>query len=344
MSSPLAGVAVVNSISFGVYGNVQRLMNHETLASHFWAGVAAGLAQSVVCSPIELVKTRQQLLPGSGGPLHCVGGVLRTEGLRGLFRGLASTALRDSPGCGVYFAAYELMTRGNEPASMLRVLTAGGLAGAVSWVVSYPVDVMKSRLQMDGANGTERRYRGLVDCFRQSVHTEGVSVLVRGMSSVLIRAFPTNAACFFVVTLVMRSAEAVGEEVPSPGAQLLTGAATISEGVLKDTFSWQWNAACSYAPNADLQKTCDSPSVEVPASQLQETPKANTDVTETKSNQTPNASSNKTGQVQSMLFNNGTAIVVQWKRTTSFSSWEIETNILFPPVKFIFASPQYNSN
>jgi len=62
MSSPLASVAVINAMIFGVYGNVQRRLNNpDSLRSHALAGSIAGLVQSFVCSPMELVKTRLQI-------------------------------------------------------------------------------------------------------------------------------------------------------------------------------------------------------------------------------------------------------------------------------------------
>lgn len=116
MSSPMAGVAVVNAIVFGVYGNIQRrTANPDSLYSHFLAGSAAGLAQSIVCSPMELIKTRLQLqdnLPRAAerfsGPMDCTRAIWRREGYRGIFRGLGITAARDMPGklcsseCGVF--------------------------------------------------------------------------------------------------------------------------------------------------------------------------------------------------------------------------------------------------
>jgi hypothetical protein len=46
MSSPLAGVAAINAITFGVYGNVLRRMEDPTsVASVMTAGAAAGLIQ-----------------------------------------------------------------------------------------------------------------------------------------------------------------------------------------------------------------------------------------------------------------------------------------------------------
>jgi solute carrier family 25 carnitine/acylcarnitine transporter 20/29 len=46
MSSPLAGVAAINAITFGVYGNVLRRMEDPTsVTSVMTAGAAAGLIQ-----------------------------------------------------------------------------------------------------------------------------------------------------------------------------------------------------------------------------------------------------------------------------------------------------------
>lgn len=75
-----------------------------------------------------------------------------------------------------------------------------------SWMISYPVDVLKTRLQMDGSNGV-RAYDGLVDCYKKSVAREGYQFLFRGLMPTLVRAFPVNAACFTVVTWSMRIME-----------------------------------------------------------------------------------------------------------------------------------------
>ncbi|GLH01426.1 Congested-like trachea protein [Gryllus bimaculatus] len=230
MTSPLCGVALINAVVFGVYGNVQRRMSEpDALCTHFYAGAAAGVAQSFICSPIELAKTRIQVQMSRGaaggevarGPLQCLVRVARVEGARGVWRGLGATAARDSSGVAVYFVTYEWLARamapgGDQPLSTGRVLLAGGLAGTVSWISSFPVDVVKSRLQVDGMDGP-RRYSGFWDCCRQSVRAEGLSFLGRGLTSTVLRAFPMNAATFAVVTWVFRLAGPQGEaERPPP--------------------------------------------------------------------------------------------------------------------------------
>ncbi|XP_059615207.1 mitochondrial basic amino acids transporter [Phlebotomus argentipes] len=210
MASPMSGVAFVNAIVFGVYGNVQRRTADPTsLRSHFLAGAAAGLAQSVVCSPMELIKTRLQLQSESSpggrvkfkGPLDCLTHIWRHEGLRGVYRGLGITAARDLPGFSSYFISYELMTRSTPNPSAFHTLMAGGLAGTFSWICTFPMDVVKSRIQAD-----EKAYKSVMDCVVKSYQSEGIGFLSRGLASTLIRAFPMNAACFLVVTWILNLA------------------------------------------------------------------------------------------------------------------------------------------
>lgn len=203
----MAGVAFVNAIVFGVYGNTQRQLSEpDALHSHFLAGATAGIAQSPVCSPMELAKTRLQLQSSTGvqftGPLQCLRYIYRNEGFRGVFKGLGVTFLREAPGYGIYFTTYEALTRSDSPTpiSTFQMLMAGGLAGTASWIATYPIDVIKSRLQAE----TSGKYSGAIDCLRQSISAEGYSCLFRGLNSTIIRAFPTNAATFAVVTWSFR--------------------------------------------------------------------------------------------------------------------------------------------
>lgn len=201
----MAGVAVVNAIVFGVYGQAQKQMSDkDRLSYHFLAGATAGIAQSPISSPIELAKTRMQLQSSTGrkysGPVDCLKDIYKREGYRGVFNGLGITFLREAPSFGVYFLTYEILTQSKEPISTARMLLAGGLAGTASWIISYPLDVIKSRIQAE----TNKRYNGALDCYRQSVSSEGYMCLYRGLNSTILRAFPTNAMTFAVVTWTFR--------------------------------------------------------------------------------------------------------------------------------------------
>jgi len=68
----------------------------------------------------------------------------------------------------------------------------------VSWLLPYPVDVLKSRFQVDGISTT--LYKNPYDCLVKSVKNEGLSCLFRGVWPTVIRAVPVNAVIFTVVT------------------------------------------------------------------------------------------------------------------------------------------------
>lgn len=163
---------------------------------------------------MELIKTRMQV-QGQGqsrkvkqalynNSFDCLRKIFKKEGIKGVYRGFWLTTLRETPSFGVYFASYERFCRIGNPTEVgtMQLLLSGGTAGMCSWIVTYPFDVIKSRVQADMRN----EYKGLVDCFRKSIASEGWLVLTKGLGSTLLRAFPVNAATFATVTYVFRFA------------------------------------------------------------------------------------------------------------------------------------------
>lgn len=216
IGSPLMGLTFINAIVFGVQGNAMRLLGSDTPLHQFMAGAAAGLIQSVICCPMELAKTRMQM-QGTGeksssrrlykNSLDCLIRIYRRQGFRGINRGMVSTVIRETPGFGIYFLTYDTLTRSlgceaGDPFIVLKLLLAGGASGIASWISTYPVDVIKSRLQADGVGGA-CRYSGMVDCVAQSWQREGWRAFTRGLTSTLLRAFPVNATTFATVTLFL---------------------------------------------------------------------------------------------------------------------------------------------
>ncbi len=125
---------------------------------------------------------------------------------RGLYRGEAVTVLREAQAYGVWFLAFEWMmnadaarngvARKDTPA--YKTALYGGLAGEALWLASYPLDVVKSKMQTDGF-GARQRYRTMRDCFAQTWRAEGFMGFWRGLGPTLLRAMPVSAGTFAVV-------------------------------------------------------------------------------------------------------------------------------------------------
>ncbi|VAH59160.1 unnamed protein product [Triticum turgidum subsp. durum] len=211
-----------NAMVFQVYAILSRSLDRRMSTSEppsytsvALAGVGTGALQTLILSPVELVKIRLQLEAAGRkrqGPVDMARDIMRREGLRGIYRGLTVTALRDAPSHGVYFWTYEYARERLHPGcrstgqeSLATMLVSGGLAGVASWVCCYPLDVVKSRLQAQTqTHPPSPRYRGVVDCFRKSVREEGLPVLWRGLGTAVARAFVVNGAIFSAYELALR--------------------------------------------------------------------------------------------------------------------------------------------
>lgn len=164
------------------------------------AGAFSGLPLACVLGPSERIKCLMQV-KNYNGFLDCAGQVYREGGLRSVFRGTGSAALRDVPGNAAYFASYEFFKRQlcaleqRETPSTPSILFAGGMSGVANWVVAIPFDTIKSRIQTAPAG----KYSSYADVVRQTVRKEGAQALFKGLTPALLRAFPSNAACLYGV-------------------------------------------------------------------------------------------------------------------------------------------------
>ncbi|XP_015365873.1 PREDICTED: mitochondrial ornithine transporter 1-like [Diuraphis noxia] len=199
------------------------------------AGSLASLCSAFALCPTELIKVRLQAADldranctttagrrqnAAAGTLQVVARVWTTEGgLRGMYRGLGSTVAREMPGYYVFFLAYEasrtylndwhhgslatsttlLAEHQEDPAWV--TMTAGAAAGACLWLVVYPVDAIKSRIQAAGGDGgvVESSSGGFLKAMAMSVRKEGPLALYRGLAPTLLRTVPASAVMFWTV-------------------------------------------------------------------------------------------------------------------------------------------------
>ncbi|PWY99024.1 putative ODC2-mitochondrial 2-oxodicarboxylate carrier [Testicularia cyperi] len=85
-----------------------------------------------------------------------------------------------------------------QPLPFYAQFTAGAIAGVTELLCLYPLDVVKTRMQLQGktsAPGAER-YNGMVDAFRKIIKSEGAGRLYRGLVPPLMLEAPKRAVKF----------------------------------------------------------------------------------------------------------------------------------------------------
>jgi hypothetical protein len=233
----LSSALLDNTVLFALQRGIQRLIApgaaseaQLTPLQHALCGGLAALASATAICPAELIKCRMQAaaLGGGRGGLGASGaalalGVLRAEGPRGLFRGWAPLVARDVPLQAVFFSSYQVHSAWMQgvhdallpplpppppppphqpsaapaPVPSWRAYLAGGAAGSTAWLVIFPLDVVKSRMQAGlGPAGLGMRATAL------AVWQEGgLRAFYKGIAPAVLRAFPANAALLWGVEL-----------------------------------------------------------------------------------------------------------------------------------------------
>ncbi|XP_062958894.1 mitochondrial ornithine transporter 1 isoform X3 [Cynocephalus volans] len=125
--------------------------------------------------------------------------ILRKDGPLGFYHGLSSTLLREVPGYFFFFGGYELSRsffasgRSKDELGPAPLMLSGGVGGICLWLAVYPVDCIKSRIQVLSMSG---RQAGFIGTFLSAVRNEGIMALYSGLKPTMIRAFPANGALF----------------------------------------------------------------------------------------------------------------------------------------------------
>lgn len=131
--------------------------------------------------------------------------IFRNQGIRGFYRGLSASLLGVTEGT-IQWTLYEQfkrMARAGADGTPVegtewRVSLAAGAAKFVATIITYPHEVVRTRLRQPLPPSGVPKYRSLVQTFQLVVHEEGWRVLYSGLSAHLLRVIP-NAITMFAV-------------------------------------------------------------------------------------------------------------------------------------------------
>lgn len=229
MTSPLLALTILNTMNFSSYAYFcktlgvspsTKLKYGEDREKFEWRyGFAAsfvGPLASSVSTPFELVKTQMQLLKkhiadgfAPEGAKNVTGSftmarhLITQYGWTSLYRGHVVNTLREMIFLSTYFSVYEhsrwVIEQSLHMGEHLAIPVAGGLAGALGWLISFPLDNIKSNIQ--GApflsrGGEFHKPDNFVDVGKNLFKTRGIIGLYSGVAPSIIRAFVVSASRF----------------------------------------------------------------------------------------------------------------------------------------------------
>ncbi|KAI6699574.1 hypothetical protein NL676_013898 [Syzygium grande] len=214
----------INFYAYDTYRNklLKWSGNEEaTNFERFVAGAAAGITATLLCLPMDTIRTKM-VAPGGealGGIIGTFSHMVQTEGFFSLYKGLVPAIVAMAPSGAVFYGVYDILKsaylhtpegrkrleymklEGQELNAMeqlelgpIRTLLYGAIAGACSEAATYPFEVVRRQLQMQLRT---TRLSPLATCVKIVEHG-GVPALYAGLIPSLLQVLPSGAISYLV--------------------------------------------------------------------------------------------------------------------------------------------------
>ncbi|ATY66287.1 solute carrier family 25 member 42 [Cordyceps militaris] len=240
MSSPLSDATKPPGPADVQFRGIREWLS-QPIAAAFCGGGVAGAVSRTVVSPLERLKILMQVQSvGRDAYKMSVSQALakmwREEGWRGFMRGNGTNCIRIVPYSAVQFSSYNFYKRhifettpGAELAAVTR-LVCGGLAGITSVFLTYPLDIVRTRLSIQSASFAElgnrpQKLPGMWSTMVSMYRSEGgIAALYRGLVPTVAGVAPYVGLNFMVYESVRKYLTPDGEQNPNAARKLLAGA------------------------------------------------------------------------------------------------------------------------
>lgn len=196
-SATMARIIPYAAIQFTAHEQWKRVLKVDTPVTaqqqpvlHLVAGSLAGVTSQTATYPLDLARARMAVTDAQ--EYRTLRGVfvkvIRTEGFRNLYRGYPATVLGVIPYAGVSFFTYDTLKfmyieNFGVPKSPLANMMFGSVAGALAQTASYPLDIVRRRMQTARMLATgQYRYSTIWTTLRIVHASEGWRGFFKGLS------------------------------------------------------------------------------------------------------------------------------------------------------------------
>uniref|UniRef100_A0A671P2G4 Calcium-binding mitochondrial carrier protein SCaMC-3-like n=1 Tax=Sinocyclocheilus anshuiensis TaxID=1608454 RepID=A0A671P2G4_9TELE len=220
-------IAPESAIKFMAYEQIKWLIRGSKegaslrVQERFIAGSLAGATAQTIIYPMEVLKTRLTLRKTGqySGMADCAKQILRKEGVRAFYKGYVPNTLGIIPYAGIDLAVYETLKNawlqrycmGSADPGVLVLLGCGTVSSTCGQLASYPLALIRTRMQAQGENANEMITSHLLLPFflKHIVSHEGVPGLYRGIAPNFLKVIPA-VSISYVVYEHMKKALGVG--------------------------------------------------------------------------------------------------------------------------------------
>eukprot|EP01126_Amoeba_proteus_P021964 TRINITY_DN22314_c0_g1_i1.p1 TRINITY_DN22314_c0_g1~~TRINITY_DN22314_c0_g1_i1.p1 ORF type:complete len:303 (-),score=36.88 TRINITY_DN22314_c0_g1_i1:230-1081(-) len=220
ITAPLLGTPFIYALSFFGFalGKALFVKDQQNMTSIelLVASAFSGLCHPPIMVPVERVKCVIQshtlnpnAAPGSRiGTYHVLQKLLKQEGIKSLYKGYIWCQFRELVGSVVWFFTYsrmkELLVVGSDSMDSSKTVLAGAVTGMTYWVCIYPLDTIKSRIQVSSVGIP-------VHLVIRSSLRLGIRQLFSGVGAALGRSLIAHTSSFWAYELALERMRKLSE-------------------------------------------------------------------------------------------------------------------------------------
>lgn len=178
-------------------GNFSFNLNLSWLSPIAVAGAAAGIAGTIVCHPLEVLKDRLTVSPDAYPSLSvAVSKIYKDGGIGAFYAGISPTLIGMLPYSTCYYFMYDTMkksycqSKNKESLNRPELLLIGALAGLTASTISFPLEVARKRLMVGALQGKCPPH--MAAALSEVVREQGLFGLYRGWGASCLKVMPSS--------------------------------------------------------------------------------------------------------------------------------------------------------
>lgn len=199
----------LGTINFDSTTYKQRLIYKFSLICGF-AGFLSGLGLSLITLPIDNIRIKLQSVQNlkntgtvqyrNNGMKDVAIDIYKTYGLTGFYIGFPISLARECIASTIYFGSFEYMKNREKinyhrkDIKNLHKFLYGAIAGGLNWIITLPIDIVKTKLISDTIKVNNSQYKGAYDCCLSIYKMHGLKGFYSGFSVVFLRGVLVNGA------------------------------------------------------------------------------------------------------------------------------------------------------
>ena len=186
------------ALTYSLFNVLSEKIDKNNSYNNLLCGVLSGACSMGVIYPLEITRT-YLILQTNKNKYKGIIDVFKKTKFKSLYKGYGTSIIGFSIFSGFMFQGRDYLNK-RYPDNPLN----GGIASIYALTISYPTDLVRRRLQLQGFDNTVPKYNGAIDCVKKIIKNEGgFTSLYQGLIPNYVKSFVQWSIHFYMIDYFM---------------------------------------------------------------------------------------------------------------------------------------------